>query len=157
MGRGDSRRPFDSADRAGVAQGAGSREESAARAEAILHRLGIDHLAESPYEELSGGELRLLEISRHLMHEVRVLLLDEPTAGVSPSMQERLAEVISDLVASGITVVVVEHNLGFVFRLAPEVPVMVNGRVLCSGTPSEVQEHPDVVAAYLGDTRDLPT
>jgi ABC-type branched-subunit amino acid transport system ATPase component len=136
----------------GLLQGAGARGQSIDRATGVLEKLGIEHLSQTPYAELSGGELRLLEIGRHLMHEIKVLLLDEPTAGVSPSMQERLSEVVKELVASGITVVVVEHNLGFIFGLASEVTVMVNGRVLCTGTPTEVQAHPEVVAAYLGDT-----
>jgi ABC-type branched-subunit amino acid transport system ATPase component len=120
------------------------------RAEEILVRLGLERLRDTPYTELSGGELRLLEIGRHLMRDIDVLLLDEPTAGVIPSMQERIAEAVRDLVGSGITVLIIEHNLRFVFGLASRVDVMVNGRVICTGEPDEVQADPTVIAAYLG-------
>jgi branched-chain amino acid transport system ATP-binding protein len=140
----------------GLVQGREERGESFERATSLLSRLGMMHLADSPYGELSGGELRLLEISRLMMHKVKLLLLDEPTAGVMPTMQERLADVVRDLVSSGVTAVVVEHNLGFVLRLADAVAVMVNGRVISQGTPRQIQEDPEVISAYLGDVQDLP-
>lgn len=125
------------------------------RAEQVLRRLGLERLGDVPYDELSGGDLRLLEIGRHLMRDIDVLLLDEPTAGVIPTMQERISDAIRSLAASGITVLVVEHNLRFVFDVAKTVSVMVGGRIIFSGSPDDVQRHPEVIAAYLG-TNEAP-
>jgi branched-chain amino acid transport system ATP-binding protein len=85
------------------------------------------------------------------MRDIELLLLDEPTAGVAPHMQERIASAVSGLVADGISVLIVEHNLRFVFSLAETVAVMVGGRVIFSGSPEEVRNQPDVIAAYLGE------
>ncbi|MCW2760121.1 MAG: transporter ATP-binding protein [Marmoricola sp.] len=131
----------------------GRRKHSALAAQAteVLEKLGLVDLRNVSYTELSGGELRLLEIGRHLMRDIDMLLLDEPTAGVVPAMQERLTGVIKDLAAGGITVLIVEHNLRFVFELAESVDVMVHGRVVASGTPEQIQSDPQVIAAYLGN------
>jgi ABC-type branched-subunit amino acid transport system ATPase component len=132
---------------------AGRRHRSAlvTQATEVLEKLGLADLRNVSYNELSGGELRLLEIGRHLMRDIDLLLLDEPTAGVVPAMQERLTGVIKDLAAGGITVLIVEHNLRFVFDLAESVDVMVPGRVVASGAPEQIQSDPQVIAAYLGN------
>jgi ABC-type branched-subunit amino acid transport system ATPase component len=121
------------------------------KARDILTRLGLDRVVDEPYTSLSGGELRLLEIGRHLMRDIRLLMLDEPTAGVMPSMQDQIAQVVQDLAGADISVLIVEHNLRFVFELATDISVMVRGRVICRGTPEEVQQDDEVIGAYLGD------
>jgi ABC-type branched-subunit amino acid transport system ATPase component len=126
------------------------RHRARERAEQVLERVGLGPVADRAYEELSAGQMRLLEIARHLMRDIDLLLLDEPTAGVEPSMQGRLATLLKELRDGGMTILIVEHNLGFVFPLASRVTVMVKGRLLRAGTPQEIQHDPDVIAAYLG-------
>lgn len=116
----------------------------------LLELVGLGARADDPSNELSGGELRMLEVARQLMREPKVLLLDEPTAGVTPSLQIRLAETLRTLHARGLTVIIVEHNLRFLLELVERVVVMVNGSVLTQGDPETVRSDPDVINAYLG-------
>lgn len=128
------------------------REEQATTQKAmeLLELVGLGARADDPSNELSGGELRMLEVARQLMREPKVLLLDEPTAGVTPSLQIRLAETLRTLHARGLTVIIVEHNLRFLLELVERVVVMVNGSVLTQGDPETVRSDPDVINAYLG-------
>jgi ABC-type branched-subunit amino acid transport system ATPase component len=124
--------------------------ETRAEAERLLGVVGLGDRAEDPADELSGGELRMLEVARQLMRRPSILLLDEPTAGVTPRLQARLAEMLRSLHAEGLTVLVVEHNLGFLLDLVDHVVVMVAGRVLTEGDPDSIRTNPDVINAYLG-------
>jgi ABC-type branched-subunit amino acid transport system ATPase component len=92
----------------------------------------------------------MLEVARQLMRDPKILLLDEPTAGVTPTLQVRLAQTLRELHAQGLTVVVVEHNLGFLLDLVERVVVMVSGRVLTAGDPDAIRSDPEVINAYLG-------
>lgn len=120
------------------------------RARTILELVGLLGRAGDVAAELSGGELRMLEVARQLVRDPKLLLLDEPTAGVSPALQETLAEVLLGLNHSGKTLLVVEHNLGFLLSLAQRVIVLNQGTVLAEGTPAEIRDNEEVVAAYLG-------
>jgi len=120
------------------------------RAEEVLARIGLQDHAGTRYEQLSVGQMRLLEIGRHLMRDVSLLLLDEPTSGVVPSQQQQLGMLLRDLRDEGMTILVVEHNLGFVMPLVASVSVMDRGRIIASGPPAAVQKDPTVIAAYLG-------
>jgi len=124
--------------------------EARRRADEVLGRIGLGHLRDVSYESLSVGQAHLLEIGRQLMRDVKLLLLDEPTSGVVPSMQDDLAELLRDLNRDGVSIVVVEHNLGFVLPLVSLVHVMDFGRMIRSGPPDEIQRDPAVIAAYLG-------
>jgi branched-chain amino acid transport system ATP-binding protein len=127
-----------------------SRRAVREQAEGVLARVGLEKHGNTPYEKLSVGQMRLLEIGRHLMRDVHLLLLDEPTSGVIPSQQEQLGRLLGELRDVGMTILVVEHNLGFVMPLVSTVAVMDRGRVIRHGPPAKIQEDPVVIAAYLG-------
>lgn len=92
----------------------------------------------------------MLEVARQLIREPRILLLDEPTAGLDPALQDRLAELLRVLNQDGVTLLVVEHNLGFLLSLAERIVVMAAGTVLAEGTPEQIRSDEAVVTAYLG-------
>jgi ABC-type branched-subunit amino acid transport system ATPase component len=125
--------------------------ETVIAASLTLERVGLAGRANDAVADLSGGELRMLEVARQLIRNPTMLLLDEPTAGVHPILQERLAELLAELHAEGMTLVVVEHNLHFLLALADHVLVLTNGELLTQGPPAEVRSDPAVISAYLGD------
>ncbi len=123
------------------------KEQSAA----VLERVGLGNRIAENVASLSGGELRMLEVARQLVREPKVLLLDEPTAGVDPSLQGKLSDILVRLHADGTTLIVVEHNLHFLLRIADSVLVLQNGELLAQGSPQEIRSDKKVVAAYLGN------
>jgi branched-chain amino acid transport system ATP-binding protein len=123
---------------------------AAGRARGLLGDLRLASLAQAPAGELSGGQHKLLELARALMAEPRVLLLDEPCAGVNSDGISFLSETIFRLRDAGMTFVIVEHNIDFVVRHCDQVVVMAEGRVLTQGPPAEVRRDPRVLEAFLG-------
>jgi branched-chain amino acid transport system ATP-binding protein len=121
------------------------------RATACLSRTGIADWAHRPAQELPLGQQRALQLARALCGQPRLLLLDEPASGLRTAERERLAALIEDLRATGLTVLLVEHDVAFVMRLADRVTVLDLGRVIAEGTPAEVHADPRVVTAYLGE------
>jgi branched-chain amino acid transport system ATP-binding protein len=128
------------------------RIEAAAqvRAMEILQFVTLSNLAQQPAGVLSGGQRKLLELARVLMAEPRLILLDEPAAGVNPALLEVIIERIAALNRRGISFLIVEHNMDVIARLCRHVFVMAAGAMLCEGKPSEVTRDPRVIDAYLG-------
>jgi ABC-type branched-subunit amino acid transport system ATPase component len=135
------------------ARRAWQRQEQALRAEAdaILDRVGLSHQADTPAALLSYGQSKLLELARALMTRPRVLLLDEPTAGVNPTLVDKLAALVRSIAADGRLVVLIEHNMPFVMGLCDQLSVLDRGTVLSSGTPAAVRADERVLQAYLGE------
>ena len=128
------------------------REERAlgARADALLELADLSAYRDRAATELPIGAQKLLEIMRALMARPRVLLLDEPAAGLNDSETAELATLLRALRESGVTVVVVEHNMSLVMGVANEVIVLDAGSIVASGTPAQIQRNPRVVEAYVG-------
>jgi ABC-type branched-subunit amino acid transport system ATPase component len=128
------------------------REEENAikQAAGILQRVGLWKLADDPARFLSGGQKKLLELCRALMLDPKIILLDEPAAGVSPPMRTEIAQVIRSLRAEGVTFVIVEHDMEMIAGLCDQVYVFAAGTNLTSGSFHEVVSDRRVVEAYLG-------
>jgi branched-chain amino acid transport system ATP-binding protein len=125
------------------------------RARLLLNRLGIADAADRPAAILPLGYLKRMQVARALAFDPELLLLDEPLAGLNYSEAARMADVIVELNREGRTVLLVEHNLGEVTRIAQRLIVLDNGMVLAGGPPAEVMQRQDVRAAYLGDSGEL--
>jgi branched-chain amino acid transport system ATP-binding protein len=123
------------------------------RAQELLDFVGLSGLIAAPARVLSGGQRKLLELARALMTGPRLLLLDEPAAGVHPAMVDAIAERIVTLHRQGLTVLLIEHNLELVMRLCRPVLVMAGGRLLLEDDPEAVRADPRVLDAYLGPSR----
>ena len=120
-------------------------------AEEALDQVGLSHLAAEPAGLLSHGDQRLLEVAMALGQRPELLLLDEPTQGLSVDETARTVDLLRTLLAAGgLTVLLVEHDMEVVFSLAQRITVLHQGRVIGDGEPAAVQANPEVQAAYLG-------
>jgi branched-chain amino acid transport system ATP-binding protein len=117
----------------------------------VLDFFEIDHLADEYAENLSGGQRKLLEMARALMTDPSMLLLDEPLAGVNPTLERKLLDHIHQLREQGYTFLLVEHDIDVIMENCEKVIVMHQGKVLTEGTPEEVRSDERVIDAYLGD------
>lgn len=132
-------------------------EDAAIRAWAdeVLAFLGLDHVCDEYAGNLSGGQKKLLELGRTMMTEPRLVLLDEPGAGVNPTLMGKLCEHIRTLNRDrGYTICIVEHDMDLIASLCDQVIVMAEGKVLARGSMDDVRANAEVRAAYLGGARD---
>jgi len=121
-------------------------------AEEMIELFRLQHVAHLPAGSLSYGQQKLIDIAMAFMPAPRLVLLDEPCAGVNPALVEQLRELLAELNESqGGSFVVIEHNMDFIMRLCPRVICMVEGKVLAEGKPEEVQSNRAVLEAYLGN------
>jgi branched-chain amino acid transport system ATP-binding protein len=126
------------------------------RADELLVRFKLDHMRDQFAGSLSGGQRKLLEMARALMVNPRMVMLDEPMAGVNPALTQSLLEHVKDLREEGMTVMFVEHDMDVVHDISDWVVVMGEGSVIAEGTPDQISANPHVIDAYLGAHHDAP-
>jgi branched-chain amino acid transport system ATP-binding protein len=120
------------------------------QATALLTDLGLADRANNHASELSHGEQRILELGLAVATQPKLLLLDEPMAGAGPVESERILNLILKLREKS-AILLIEHDMDAVFRLADRISVLVNGALIATGTPTQIRHHPQVIAAYLGE------
>lgn len=136
--------------RIGALFGKRGTRDVAATTRRALDLAGIAHLADLPANTLTVGQLRHLEVARAIATRADLLLADEPCAGLNPTETAAMIEVLRQIRASGVTVLLVEHDMPSVMEVSDRVLVLDAGRMIADGTPEEVAADPRVIAAYLG-------
>jgi len=127
-------------------------EELVERAFKILEFLKIDHLWDRESYKLSGGQLKLVEVGRALMTNPKMIIMDEPIAGVAPALAHDILKRVTELKEKGITFLIVEHRLDIILKYVDYVYAMANGKVIAEGLGEDIVSHPKVVEVYLGAT-----
>lgn len=127
-------------------------EEQRIRALKLLEEFGLVERRNDLVVNLSAGEARIAEIARQLMLNPEVLLLDEPAAGINPTLQNQLVQILLKLRKQGLTLLIVDHNLGFISSLCDYIYVLNIGRIIAEGTPMEIFKNSKVIEVYLGGT-----
>ena len=128
------------------------KEEAEARKKAYewLEFVGLEKYANEPAKSLSYGGQRLLEIVRGLASNAKILLLDEPAAGMNTKEKAEFDLLLKKILAKGVTILMIEHDMELVMGICNYIYVLEYGKLLAEGKPEEVQNHPEVIRAYLG-------
>lgn len=126
-------------------------KEKEERVNEMLKSIEMESFSNKLGRELSFGQKRLIEIARTILKPHKLLMLDEPVAGVNPKLRKKISEIILDLKKQGATILLIEHDMNFALNLADEVIVMDEGKVIAKGTPSQIKDNKKVLEAYLGD------
>lgn len=126
-------------------------KEKIDKVKSILERLELDRPLETIVTDLSYGQRKLLDLAIALLKPHKLLLLDEPVEGVSPQIREKIEDILEKLKAKGETILLIEHDIDFVTKIADWVVVLDNGEVLWQGKPEEIRQRPEIIEAYLGE------
>ena len=116
----------------------------------VLNMVNLYHMKDSYARELSGGQKKLLELARVVIQKPKLLLLDEPLAGVNPKLSEDILSLINTFVEDGVSVLMVEHNISAVMKVSDHIVVLAEGSVIAEGSSDEIRTNENVVSAYLG-------
>jgi branched-chain amino acid transport system ATP-binding protein len=125
------------------------------RAHEVMAQLGLQHKADTVSGNLSHGDQKLLDMALALVMRPKVLLLDEPVAGMGPDERTQMMDTVQQLWRQGgLTIVLIEHDMELVFRIAQQINVLSYGKLLAQGTADEIRQHPKVIEAYLGKAQE---
>ena len=139
---------------AGLSDGRTRPTEAREKARGILAALRLDRLTDERASSLSGGQSKLLEFARIMMLDPGLVLLDEPFGGVHPELKRFMHDHLRRWNDSGVTIILISHDMGSIFDLCTRVVTLSYGEVICDGTPEETRANPAVLDAYLGDHPD---
>jgi len=131
-------------------------DEIRQRAEALLERFRLTHMRDEFAGTMSGGQRKLLEMARALMVNPKLVMLDEPMAGVNPALTQSLLGHIQSLRDDGVTIILVEHDMDVIMSISDWVVCFAEGKVIAEGRPDDIRKNKAVIDAYLGTRRGLP-
>jgi len=117
----------------------------------VLKTIGMERFENKQAKELSYGQKRLVELARAMINPHKLLMLDEPVAGVNPKLRKEIAELLLKLKKQGETVFLIEHDMNFTLGIADNVVVMDEGKIIAEGSPQKIKNNPKVLEAYLGE------
>ena len=126
-------------------------KEKENKVDEILKSTEMNSISNRLGRELSFGQKRLIEITRTILNPHKLLMLDEPVAGVNPKLRKRISEILLNLKKQGATILLIEHDMNFALNLADEVIVLDEGKVIAKGTPKQIKDNKKVLEAYLGE------